>query len=185
MDIQSLFFERRLTSGLLLLSASVFVVAGYLFTARVIWKLPAAQTKLHLHWERGIVITAFLISALGFVLLENLLHEAGELVFARLALALYLISAAVLVVAETTLLTNGALPYPQIVVHVVLAFLAQATFGVALLRTELLAPWAGWATVLWNIALLIIMPIFYPRDMYFPWLHYVAPVIIGIALLAQ
>ncbi|MBL8046749.1 MAG: hypothetical protein JNL09_09420, partial [Anaerolineales bacterium] len=103
-------------------------------------------------------------------------------VFARLALALYLICAAVLVVAETTFLTNGTLPYPQIVAHVVLAFLAQAAFGVALLQSGLVAPWAGWATVLWNIALLIIMPVFFPRDVYFPWLHYVAPLLIGVAL---
>ena len=185
MDIQSIFSERCLAASLLILCGVVFLVAGYLFTARAIWKLPAAQTEIHLRWERGTVIAAFLISVLGFVLLENLLRAAGETVFARLALALYLICAAVLVVAETTFITNGALPYPQIVAHVVLAFLAQAAFGAALLQTGLVAPWASWATVLWNIALLIIMPIFFPRDIYFPWLHYVAPLIIGIALWAR
>lgn len=184
-DFPSLFSERRLTASLLILSAVVFLAAGYLFTARVIWKLPAAQTELHLRWERGTVTAVFLISVLGFVLLENLLREAGEQVFARLALAIYLISAAVLVVAETNYLSNRELLYPQIVAHVVLAFLAQAAFGVALLRTGLVAPWAGWATVLWNIALLLIMPIFFPRDIYFPWLHYVAPFIMGVALLTQ
>lgn len=185
MDIQNLFSERRLTASLLIFCGIVFLAAGYLFTARAIWKLPTAQTELHLRWERGIVIAAFLISVLGFALLENLLRDAGERVFARLALAIYLISAAVLVVAETNFLGNRGLMYPQIVAQVVLAFLAQAAFGAALLRTGLVASWAGWAAVLWNIGLLIIMPIFYPQNMYFPWLHYVAPLIIGIALLIR
>jgi hypothetical protein len=43
----------------------------------------------------------------------------------------------------------------------------------------------GWATVIWSLAWLIILPIARPKDMYYPWLHYVAPLIIGIALLAK
>jgi len=185
MDARSLLFERRLTASLLILCGIVFLVAGYLFTARVIWKLPAAQTELHLRWERGVVIATFLISVLGFTLLEGLLREAGDTVVARLALAIYLVSAAVLVVAETTYLYNREWVYPQFVVHVVLAFLAQATFGVALLRTGLAAGWVGWATIIWNLVWLVVLPIAFPRDIYFPWLHYVAPLIIGIALLRK
>ena len=185
MDLQSLLFERRLAAGLLILSAVTFLVAGYLFTARAIWNSPAAQTDLHLRWERGTVIAAFLMSTLGFVLLENLLTEAGGRVWARLALAIYLVSAAVLVVAETNFIGTRNLSYPAIVAHVVLAFLAQAAFGAALLQVNVVAPWAGWAAGLWNIGLLIIMPIFFPRDIYFPWLHYVAPLMIGIALLTR
>jgi hypothetical protein len=170
MDVQSLLFERRLTASLLILSFVTFLVAGYLFTARVIWKLPTAQTELHLRWERGFVIGAFLINVLGFVLLENLLRNAGDAIFARLALTIYLVSLVVMVVAETTFLNNHEWVYPQFVVHVVLG---------------LVAPWAGWATFVWNLALLVIMPIAYPHDIYFPWLHYVAPLIIGIALLLR
>lgn len=182
MDVQNLLFERRLTSSLLILSFVTFLVVGYLFTARVIWNLPATQTELHLRWERGLAVTAFLINAMGFVLLEGLLREAGDRVIARLALAIYLIAGAVLVVAEMAYLHNREWVYPQIVAHVVLTFLAQAMFGAALLRTGLVVPWMGWTTILWNLALLVIMPVFYPHDMYFPWLHYVAPLIIGIGL---
>ena len=185
MDLQSLLFERRLAAGLLILSAVTFLVAGYLFTARAIWRLPNAHTDIHLLWERGTVIAAFLLSTLGFVLLENLLTEAGARVWARPALAIYLVSAAVLVVAETNFIGTRNLSYPPIVAHVVLAFLAQAAFGAALLQANVVAPWAGWAAGLWNLGLLIIMPIFFTRDIYFPWLHYVAPLMIGIALLTR
>lgn len=185
MDAQTLLFERRITASLLILSFIAFLVVGYLFTARVIWQQSSAQTALHLRVERGMVIAAFLISVLGFVLLEGLLRDAGDRVISRLALAIYLITAAVLVVAETTYLEDHRLVYPQIVAHVVLAFLAQAAFGASLLRTGLVASWVGWLTILWNIGLLVIMPIAYPRDIYFPWLHYVAPLMIGIALLVR
>lgn len=182
MDAQIL-FERRLAAGLLISSCIVFLAVGYLFTARVIWKLPAAQTDLHLRWERSLVIAAFLINVMGFTLLEGLLHEVGDQVIGRLALALYLIGAAVLVVAEMAYLNDRTWVYPQIVAHVVLVFLAQAAFGVSPLRTGLVAGWVGWATILWNLAFLAIMPIAYPHDIYFPWLHYVAPLLIGIGLL--
>ena len=178
MDVQ-----HRVAPGLLILGGVVFVVAGFLYAARAIWKWPAGQNPVYLRWERGLVMAAFLISMLGFVLLEDLLRNAGDVVFARLALALYLISAAVLIVAETTFLHSRTFVYPQIVVQVVLAFLAQATFGLALLRTGLLPGWVGWATIIWNLGCLVVLPITHPDDIYFPWLHYVAPLIIGIALL--
>jgi len=183
MDLQSLVVERRLTAGLLILCGVVFVVAGLLYTARAIWKWPVGQTPLYLRWERGLVVAAFLISVMGFVLLEGLLRNAGDTIYARLALAIYLISAAVLVVAETTFINTSAIPYPQIVAQVVLAFLAQAAFGLALLRTGLLPGWVGWAAIIWNLGCLVVLPIIKPNDIYFPWLHYVAPMIIGIGLL--
>jgi hypothetical protein len=185
MDLQGLVVERRISASLLILCGVVFVVAGLLYTARAIWKWPVGQTPLYLRWERGLVIAAFMISVLGFVLLEDLLRNTGDTIFARSALAIYLISAAVLVVAETTFINTGALTYPQIVAHVILTFLAQAAFGLALLLIGLLPGWVGWATIIWNLGCLVVVPITHSDDIYFPWLHYVAPLIIGITLLGQ
>jgi len=69
------------------------------------------------------------------------------------------------------------------VAFVLLAFLAEALFGAALLRTGLLPAWIGWVTVIWNLAWMIILPLARPQEMYYPWLHYVAPLLIGIGLL--
>jgi hypothetical protein len=174
--------ERQLAAYLLILCSFVFLVAGFLFTARAIWNWPVGQTAVYLRWERGVVIAAFLISLLGFGLVEKMLSAAGDIGIARMALLIYLISAGVMVVAETNYL-NGQWSYPQIVAHVVLAFLAQAAFGLALLQTGLLPGWVAWASILWNLGCLVILPILMPQDMYFPWLHYVAPLLIGISLL--
>lgn len=185
MDIKGLFIERRIAASLLILCFVLFLVPGFLFTARAIWKWPAAQTPTYLYWERGLVIAAFLINVLGFVLLEDLLRNAGDTVIARMAIAIYLVSAVVMVVAETIYVNNRDWIYPQIVVHVLLAFLVQAAFGIALLQTGLVAPWVGWTTIIWNLAWLVVLPIAIPHNIYFPVLHHVAPLIIGIALMVR
>ena len=185
MTAQSFFSERQIAASLLILSFVLFFVVGFLFTARVIWKWPVGETPAYLYWERGLVIVDFLINVMGFVLLENMLRNGGDMVIARLAIVLYLISAAVLVVAETTFLNNGEWVYPQVVAHVVLAFLVQMAFGVSLLRTGLVAGWVGWATIIWNLGWLVVLPIATPRDIYYPVLHHVAPLLIGIGLLVR
>ena len=95
----------------------------------------------------------------------------------------YIFGAFIVVAAETTYLSTREFVYPQIVVYVILAFLSQAAFGVSMLRTGLVAGWVGWATIIWNLGWLVILPIVSPRDIYFPVLHHAAPLLIGIALL--
>lgn len=175
--------ERQIAAILLIAGAGLFVVGGALFTGRTMWKWSIGETYTYLVWERGFVMLALLVNVLGIVLLKGLLHEAGAPILARLALIIYLIGAIVALVAETSYLHNREWAYPQIVLFVVLAFLGQAAFGVALTQTDLVGGWVGWATVIWNLAWLVILPLAAPKDIYFPVLHHVAPLLIGIALL--
>ena len=184
MDAQSIATERMITAILLISCGLVFTVGGIMFTGRAFAKWPAGQTPGFLRWERGCVVAGLLLNALGFTLLEGMLEAAGAPVIPRLALVTTLIAAAVLLVAEMTFLHNREWVYSQIVLYVVLAFLAQAAFGAALLQTDLTPAWVGWATILWNIAWLIVLAIASRGNMYFPVLHHVMPLVIGIALLA-
>jgi hypothetical protein len=183
--MDNLLVERKIAAILLILCFLVFLVGGMLFTGRAIWKWPAAQTPTYLIWERSFVMAAVLITALGLALLENLLRDAGDPFIARLGLLTYLIGAIVVIVAETSLISSGRSAYAQIIFYVVVAFLAQMAFGLSLLQTGLLPGWVGWATIIWNLAWLIILPIATPGDIYFPVLHHVAPLLIGIALLVR
>ncbi|MCC6798648.1 MAG: hypothetical protein IT325_00910 [Anaerolineae bacterium] len=176
--------ERTIAASLLVLCSGVFNVGGVLFTGRFFLKWQVDDAASFLRWERGFVIAATLMAVLGLALLEDMLHTAGDAYLARAGMVGYLFGAAVLVVAETTYLSRGEWVYPQIVVYVILAFLAQAAFGAALLQTRVVAGWAGWATVIWNVGWLLIMLIVRPRDFYFPVLHFVAPLFIGIGLVA-
>ncbi len=185
MNGQDLLSERQIAAILLIACFPIFTIGSILFTGRTMWKWTSGQTPEFLHWERGFVIAALLVNVLGLVLLEDMIHTTGGLIVARLALATYLIGAVVIVVAEMTYLHNRDWVYPQIVLHVVLAFLAQAAMGLALLQTNLVASWVGWTTIIWNFAWLVILVIVSPRNIYFPALHHVAPLVIGLALLLQ
>lgn len=174
---------RTAAASLLILCFVVFTFGGVLFAGRAFLKWQSDATALHLIWERGFVIGGVLATVLGLALLETMLRAAGESVLSRLGMVTYLVGAVVVVVAETTYLGKGDWIYPQIVLYVVLAFLAQAAFGASLLQTGLVAGWVGWATILWNLGWLLALLIVRPRDSYYPALHHVMPFIIGIALL--
>jgi hypothetical protein len=72
-----------------------------------------------------------------------------------------------------------------IVVYVIIACLAQAAVGSALLLAGSLAAWVGWATILVNMGGLMVLLAFSRRDLYFPALHHIAPLLIGLALLLK
>ena len=176
--------ERSVGASLLVLSATVFMLGGILFTGRAFLKWPSGETVAHMRWERGSIIVATLATVLGLVLLADMLHAAGDTYLAQLGMVTYLFGALLAVVAELAFLSSGEWHYPQILCYVILAFLAQAAIGAALLQTGLLASWVGWFTVIWNLGLLLIMLIVRPRDIYYPVIHFLAPLIIGLALLA-
>lgn len=183
--MDGLLSERQGAAGLLILCFLIFTVGGILYTGRAIWKWPTAQTARYLYWERGFVIAAVVATILGLALLEELLNRAGDAGLARIGMFTYLFAATVVVVAETNFASSRQWVYSQVVLYVVLAFLAQAAFGVSLLQTGLLAKWVGWFTIIWNVGWLVALPIVSPRDIYYPALHHFAPLIIGIALLAK
>ncbi len=174
---------RTATASLLILCFVLFAVGGVLFSGRAFLKWPIEETSSHLIWERGFIIAAVLATVLGLALLEDLLRGAGDSFLARLGMVAYLVAAGMVVVAETMYVGKRDWIYPQIVFYVLVAFLAQAAIGIALLQTGMVASWAGWTTVIWNLAWLLIMLIVRPADIYFPVLHHVAPLIIGVALL--
>jgi hypothetical protein len=183
MDLKELAAQRVVCGWLVILGGIIFVPGGLLFTGRAIFKWPAAQTRGYLYWERGLVMAAILAAALGFVLLESLLGAAGEKILAPVGLTVFLIGTVLVLAAETFELSRQESFYIPIVTFVVLAFLGQAAFGAAILRSGLLPAWVGWVTIVWNLGWLVILPIARQQDMYYPWLHYLATVLIGIRLL--
>ena len=176
--------ERTVAASLLVLTFMVFTVGGVLYTGRAMLKWQIADIRSYLIWERVSIITATLATLLGLVLLEDILRAAGDSFLARLGMVTYLFGALLVVAAETTYLNKNEWNYAQVVAYVMLAFLAQTAFGIALLQTGLVPAWVGWTTVIWNLGLLVVMLIVRPKDIYYPVIHYVAPLIIGIALLA-
>jgi hypothetical protein len=185
MVAKSLITEQVAAGWLLILSGQVFLVGAILYWGRAILKWPAGKTHRYLLWERGFIIAALLVAVLGLNLLEGILESAGDRILAPSGMVLMLTGAGVVIFAEAYSLSRQEWIYAPTVVFVILAFLAQAVFGAALLRTAFLPGWVGWVTILWNLGWLVILPLARPNDMYYPWLHYAAPLLIGIELLLK
>lgn len=174
--------ERTIAASLLVLTFMTFEIGGILFTGRAMLNWQIENRDTYMRWERSFVILPTVLTVLGLVLLADLLRAAGDTYLAQLGMALYLLGAVLVVVAETGFLHNGDWDYPQVVTFVVLALVAQATFGAALLQTGLLPAWVGWTTLVLNLGYLLVIAVVRPREVYYPAIHFVAPLIIGLAL---
>lgn len=175
--------DSRLAGFVLIASSLVFLAAATLYTIRAIWNRPIGNRPGYFLVERGLVIAALLVAAVGLTLLARLLENEGDAVIARIGWVLFIAAAGLAVFAEVTSMQSRVFHYPPIVAFVVLALLAEALFGISLIRTGFLPAWVGWAAVLWNLGLLVYLPIMKSNDMYYPWLHYAALLLIGIMIL--
>jgi hypothetical protein len=143
-----------------------------------------AASLAFLGTERGLLMAAMVLSALGFCLLDGRRYRPGAYVFMRLGVTAYLAASIIGVAAETLELTSKPV-YPMFVVYVTLAFVSQAAIGCALAMSKLMPHWIGWATAVWNLAWLAFLVLALPWDIYFPILHLIMPVFIGAALILR
>jgi hypothetical protein len=187
MENQTMLNTQRVTGASLALSFFVFLVGGLLFAARNGMAGHPAPNFAYLALERGFVMAAAVIAALGLALLATTVGQvhATAILPVRVAAAVYAVGVILLLVGELRTLHSGRFPYALIVAYVVLAFLTQAAFGVILLRTGFLPAWIGWVALSWNIAWLILLLILTPGNIYFPVLHHMIPLIVGISLLRR
>jgi hypothetical protein len=190
MNTPTILTERYLTSALLLLGY-LFGFGGCLMYANRIF-LGGRFFPGNIPWERGLIGAASVAIWFGFVLLAAALQAAGEHLFSWIGLGTLALGTVLVVVIEwRTILaaqTSGAQVTPGWVglliwVFVALTFVGQAAFGVALLQTTLLPPWAGWLVMLWNLTWLAVVIVFSANNPYYPALFYVGPLVLGILLL--
>jgi hypothetical protein len=173
-------------AGLFLLLGWAANFAGVLmfwFRDGVSGRMPPSAA--YYDWERSLILAAVVLSVVGFVLLEEHPELGDGRLLIRTGATTYLFAGVLGVLYEVMELARTTPSYPLIVVSVVLAFLAQAAIGGGLRQARLLAPWIGWATVVWNLAWLLALPLLTPRDIYFPVLHHTMPLLIGVALLRR
>ncbi len=176
--------ERTAAASLLVLSFMIFFVAGVLFTGRALWKWEIKNLSTYMLWERSLVIVPTVTTSLGLVLLSDMLNAGGDTFLAQLGTTTYLFGAVLVVSAETFFVSKGEWNSVQVILYVILALLGQAAIGAALVQTGLAAAWVGWLTIIWNVGLLLIFIIVRPREVYYPAIHFFAPLVIGLGLVA-
>lgn len=179
--------SRGLTGGLLLAGTALVFVGILQYTARVFMRAPFATQPAYYQWERGFIISGFITLALGLAALSALLRQAGDPLLSEVGLTAAVIGTVLLVGVEVAWLTKAGLPdgltSGLMRLAVVLAFLAQAAFGAALLHTGLLPGWLGWFAVVWNLGWLVVLG--RANDPYYPVLQIMLPLLAGIWLLVR
>jgi hypothetical protein len=174
-------FTVRTTSGILLIVSFVLHLGGVLlFTAKFYgWYI---ETRTYLIWERGLFMAAYAAAAPAVALLEIVLRDAGAAVLARLAATVFVMAAVLALVAEAASLSQQGSIAALVVVMVVLLFIAEAICGGALLKCGVVPAWIAWTMIAWNIGWLLVLPIVSPADIYYPILHFLPLLLVGIPL---
>ena len=174
----------------LILSFVALTVGAGMYWIRGGTRGGAPPTRVYFMWERSFIITAVVLTALGLALLDGLLQSSEGRVLARAGTSAYLFGGTLIVIAEASSIGEGfhkdwsGQSWALAIIYVVLAFLAQAAIGGSLLQAELLPAWIGWAAVIWSIGWLLVFGI-RRGDIYYPVLHHVMPLFIGVALILQ
>jgi hypothetical protein len=178
---QQFWTERRITGILLVLSVLLLIPGVALYVNR--GNRPISGTNALFQLERHFILASVIVSTLGLVMLETLLREAGERIFARLGMVGFLFGGVLIVVAEALLLGGRQIPHALGISYETLAFLSQAAYGVSLLQTRLLPRWVGLVSIAWNIGWLAVLTLV--NYHYIPLLHALMPFLIGILLLLR
>lgn len=168
---------------ILILGFGVMLAGALLFISRP-QGAGSGPPGVRLITERALIMASVVLNTVGLLLLADYMSPTGAQIWARGGAYIYLIAAGMSLTAEGLGLSGRPLPYALVVGYVVLALIAQAAVGLAIVRSDSLPDLLGWAAAGWNLAFLVILPIATPRDVYFPVVHHLMPLAIGIALLA-
>ena len=116
----------------------------------------------------------------------------GSLMAAVIWLIFSAFRAVVTVRAARETAATGALPayyaalaqwaFTLFAVYAVVGFLALAAYGGSVLRVGLLPDWVGWTTILFSLAMVVVLLIVGDK---LPLFHYVPPLLIGVMLLVR
>lgn len=171
------------TSGVLLLAGFVLhLVAVLIFNGRFFFGW-FPESAGWFTWERSSLIAAYGVAALGVDLLGSSLREHGQAVARRLSATAFLIAAVLAIIVEASFLGNEAGQRPLVVVMVVALFLAGAVLGWALVGSGAAPDWIGWAVAVWNVAWLAVLVAVSADDIYYPILHFLPLLVVGVGLI--
>jgi hypothetical protein len=168
--------------------------------------LAVARNAVIWRWANVFMGAAAVILLAGLSMLTTLLELANERLYSRLGLIAWLVSTilwvifsvfrgVVTVTAAQEMGASGTMgtvsasyePLAQwgfalFYISAVIGFLALAAYGGALLQVGLVPAWAGWATLLFSLALLAQLLIMGDT---LPAFHYMPPALIGVLLVIR
>lgn len=132
-------------------------------------------------WEKYWSVAFVVVTLYGLVILEGILRRAGDYICSRLGMVSFTLATTmwlILILFDTNGLRGGR-DFESY--FIMLAFPAVIGYGLAILRTRILARWIGAAVVLWSAVTLIRA---LPQNQG-PLLYEPALLVIAIALLVS
>ena len=162
-----------------------------------------ARHTAEYRWGFRIVLVGWVVAALGYVMLTVLLRDAGDPIISTLASVLFLMGIASAIAFWAFSLTANVLAAEEMArtkimpeyykvlvvsaesllgVYQLLALLATAGFGWALLQTGILPSWVGWITLGWGM---LWAGLFLKTSEGIPLLPMVMQIVIGSSLLLK
>ena len=132
--------ERRTASLLLVLGFGFLMVTAALFATN---GSPGLQNTA--------LFSGLMVTLLGLATLELILSDAGGRVLGRLGTIAFLVGSVGWVVTDTFALHGVPWVFEFERNYVVLACFAVAAFGWAILSTDVLPRWLGWAAIGWSV----------------------------------
>jgi hypothetical protein len=165
--------------------------------------LAVAENPVAWRWANVAMGAAVVAWVAGLTVLTTILEGAGEPVLSRLGLVgslmaavIWLIFSAfravVTVAAARETAATGVVPAPYAAladwmfalfgIYAIVGFLALASYGGSMLRVGLLPAWVGWTTILFSLAMGVLLLIVGDT---LPAFHYFPPLLIGIMLLVR
>jgi hypothetical protein len=173
-------------------TSSALIIAGFLlhlggvllFNGRFLFGW-FVETPTWFTWERGLFIAAYAASALGVAVLESMLHETRRAVPGRLGATAFLMAAVLAIVVEASFLSEDAGQTPLVVVMAIALLLAEAILGWSLIGSGVIPVWVGWAVLIWSLSWLAVLVALTADDLYFPILHFLPLLLIGIGLVRR
>jgi hypothetical protein len=148
MGAPTLLKERRVAGSLLVTGFVILVVAAGLYGTGT---YPAGRS-----WQSNALTAGLLLTLLGLRAFQVLLTESGDGLLARLGTTAYLVGVVLWIVDDALELAGGGFIFELERDYVVLACLAIAAFGGAVLRTRVLPRWVGGAAVVWAVVWVVL-----------------------------
>lgn len=136
--------------------------------------------------ERALILASWLVAAAGAAPMAGLRDHAGRPALLVSGAVLFAVGALMAAVAELSLLTREfTVASAWEAIFVPLLFAGGALMGAGLLMSRLVPRWIAWTVTTWNVLSWVTLLAISGDAVYYPGLHYIPLLLIGISIRAS
>ena len=135
--------EHRVAGWLLVIGFVFLVLAAFLYGFGT---YPWGET-----WQHNVLAVGLVLTLFGLAAFQLILTDAGDRLLARLGTIAFLVGVVLWLVGEAIALDSGRFIFEFERDYVVLACVAIAMFGGAIVRTPVLPRWVGHTAMAWAV----------------------------------